>query len=112
MPEPTIDTAIYDELKETAGVEFAAELAGTFLEEAPPLLAELRRACGAGDAVATARAAHSLKSNALTFGAMPLGAMARAIELGGLAAATDTALQVLDDEYARAAAVLEALRHV
>ena len=86
MNEPIIDPAVFDELKDTAGAEFVAELAATFFEEAPQMLAELRRAQAAGDADGYRRAAHSLKSNSNTFGAMRLGAAARDQELGGLPA--------------------------
>jgi histidine phosphotransfer protein HptB len=86
MSEPTIDMAVFSELQEAAGEEFVAELAGTFFEEAPVMLAEMRAAQAAGNADGFRRAAHSLKSNSNTFGATRLGEMARDIELGGLVA--------------------------
>ena len=42
MPTSTIDPATFAELQETAGDEFVSELVGTFLEEAPLMLADLR----------------------------------------------------------------------
>ena len=48
------------------------------------MLAELKRALAADQAEPFRRAAHSLKSNANTFGALALGALARELELGGL----------------------------
>lgn len=81
-----IDSAVFDELCETAGADFVAELVGTFEEEAPQMLADLRAARAAGDADTFRRAAHSLKSNSATFGAVQVAALARALELGGLAA--------------------------
>jgi hypothetical protein len=42
MPDSQIDRATFDELKASAGDEFVTELVGTFLEEAPQMLAELR----------------------------------------------------------------------
>ena len=105
MAEPTIDLPTFTELQEAAGAEFVADLVGTFLEEAPPMLAELRSAQAAGAADAFRRAAHSLKSNSNTFGATRLGELARDLELGGLIA--DTApLDALDAEYQRVAAAL------
>ncbi|MFN0160863.1 MAG: Hpt domain-containing protein [Burkholderiales bacterium] len=105
MSEPVIDMAVYNELADTAGAEFAAELAGTFMEEAPGMFAELRAAQAAGKADAFRRAAHSIKTNSITFGANRLGAMARDIELGGLIA--DAApLDSLEAEYQRVAAAL------
>ncbi len=108
MTEPTIDPAIFAELQETAGAEFAAELATTFLEEAPIMLAELRSAQAAGVADTFRRAAHSLKSNSMTFGATTLAAMSRALEQGGLTG--DTApLDELEQEYQRVARTLTRL---
>jgi HPt (histidine-containing phosphotransfer) domain-containing protein len=108
MTEPTINLATFTELQEAAGSAFVTELVGTFLEEAPPMLAELRSAQAAGTADAFRRAAHSLKSNSNTFGATRLGELARDLELGGLIA--DTApLDALDDEYRRVAAALKEL---
>ena len=72
------------------------------------MLAELRSAHAAGAAERFRRAAHSLKSNSNTFGALRLGALARDLELGAMPA--DIALlDALDAEYARAAAALQAL---
>ena len=113
MSEPVIDMAVYNELAETAGAEFAAELAGTFMEEAPGMLAELRLAQTAAKADAFRRAAHSLKSNSNTFGATRLGEMARDLELKGLDAARAGGAETLDElshEYARVAAALKRLR--
>ena len=73
MSEPTIDRATYDELKDTAGAEFVAELVDTFLVEAPKLLDELRHAYAKRNADVFRRSAHSLKSNSNTFGARTLG---------------------------------------
>jgi HPt (histidine-containing phosphotransfer) domain-containing protein len=79
-----IDRAVFSELQATAGADFIVELVDTFLEEAPQMLAELRAAQAAGAAERFRRAAHSLKTNANTFGAIALGAKARELELGGL----------------------------
>jgi HPt (histidine-containing phosphotransfer) domain-containing protein len=109
MHTSAIHQPTFDELKEAAGAEFALELVGTFLEEAPPMLAELHAARGAGQDERFRRAAHSLKSNAQTFGALVLAERARALELGALPA-DDAALDALQAAYAEAAAALEALR--
>jgi histidine phosphotransfer protein HptB len=106
----TIDPTTFAELQAAAGAEFVRELIDTFLEEAPPMLAEL------GDALATARAepfrraAHSLKSNASTFGALTLAAMARDLELQGIDAKTPDAVAALARHYEAVAADLKALR--
>ena len=108
MTHDPVDTATFAELQGTAGAEFVAELVGTFLEEAPQMLGELRAALPAGDAQGFRRAAHSLKSNSHTFGALRLGEMARQLELGGLPA--DAApIDALQAEYQRVAAALQEL---
>jgi len=97
-----IDLKTFSELQQNAGREFVTELAQTFLEEAPGMLTELRVALQAGDAPRFRRAAHSLKSNGMSFGAMPLAEAARSLELGGLP--TDAAaLDLLQSLYERSA---------
>ena len=108
MSASEIDLPTFEELKASAGAEFVTELVGTFLEEAPQMLAELRSARAAGAAERFRRAAHSLKSNSNTFGALRLGALARELELAPIPA--DAApLDAIDAAYARTAAALKAL---
>ena len=108
----TIDAATFRALQDAAGADFVGELVGTFLEEAPRMLAELKSAFDAGDAERFRRTAHSLKSNGLTFGALAFAGEAKALELAGLAtvrARGGDPLSSLTEEYGRAAAALEAL---
>jgi len=110
--DDAIDRATFDELASSAGADFARELAGTFLADAPRMLAALRAAFEGGDTVAFRRTAHSLKSNAQTFGAFALGSRAKALETTGLdavRAAGGTPLDDLEREYARVAAALAEL---
>ena len=110
----TIDRATFTALQDTAGKDFVSELVGTFLEEAPGMLGDLHAALRAGEPERFRRAAHSLKSNGLTFGALDFAAIAKRLELAGLegARAPDAPdVGALDAEYARVAAALEALRH-
>ena len=114
MDAPTIDRATYDELKDTAGADFVAELVDTFLVEAPRLLDELRGAYDKRDADVFRRSAHSLKSNGNTFGARHFAAMAKDLELGGfgpVVAAGGAQLDALAAEYGRVAASLTELRN-
>jgi HPt (histidine-containing phosphotransfer) domain-containing protein len=106
-----IDLPTFEALQQTAGADFVGELIGTFLSEAPTMRADLRSALAAKDAERFRRAAHSLKSNCNTFGALTLGQMAKALELGGLGATGNVqALEALDAEYARVASALKELR--
>ena len=112
MTDAQIDPALLSELKATTGAEFAAELLDTFLEEVPAMLAELRAARAEGSADRFRRAAHSLKSNASTFGAVRLAAMARNFELAGLgtdASQDIAAIAAIEAELSDAAVALKAL---
>jgi histidine phosphotransfer protein HptB len=114
MDELVIDRAVYSELRNTTGAEFVAQLVDTFIEEGPGMLADLRGARADGNAERFRRAAHSLKSNGNTFGALKLAALARAFELKGLDAEASrdaAALAALEAEFARAAAELKTLRN-
>ncbi|HEX9277532.1 MAG TPA: Hpt domain-containing protein [Casimicrobiaceae bacterium] len=114
MADTAIDRATFDALKQTAGADFVRELVDTFLQEAPSMLNELRRALAAQDADKFRRTAHSLKSNSNTFGALTLGALARELELGGLSKANENRGQPLDAlavEYSRVEAALKDLRN-
>jgi HPt (histidine-containing phosphotransfer) domain-containing protein len=114
MAASTIDIATFRQLQEAAGADFVDELVDTFLEEAPAMLRELQGALAAREAEKFRRAAHSLKSNGNTFGALGLGAMARDLELAGLAGVLEKGadpLATLMSEYSRVAAALAELRH-
>ena len=106
-----IDHATFHELQAQAGAEFVAGLVASFEDDATRMLAELRQAAGAGAADSFRRAAHSLKSNARTFGATRLAEMARALELGGPPAVAERsqAFAALETECQRAIAALRAL---
>jgi HPt (histidine-containing phosphotransfer) domain-containing protein len=112
MTPDAIDLAVFRELQDTAGADFVVELVGTFLEEGPVMLAELRSARDAADAERFRRTAHSLKSNSVTFGATTLGALARALELRGLDADPSrdvAAIAAIEVAYADAAVMLQEL---
>ena len=111
MTDAIIDPVAFAELQENAGEDFVRELIDTFLEEAPPMLEQLKESLDAGNAEGFRRTAHSLKSNSHTFGAFRLAELARALELGGLEAGrAPDALRELADEYAHTASALRGLR--
>ena len=112
MDAPIIDRATLDTLKATTGDAFVRELVDAFVSDAPSMLAGLREALAKGDAESFRRTAHSLKSNATTFGALPLAAQAKALEHGGMAPvreANGAPLDALEIEFARAADALTEL---
>jgi HPt (histidine-containing phosphotransfer) domain-containing protein len=104
-----IDEGVFVALRETTGDEFARELVETFLAEAPSMLSDLRESLAKGEADRFRRAAHSLKSNGNTFGAIELGGLAKDLELAGLVEVRGRGpdpLAAIEAEYARTAAAL------
>ena len=85
--------------------EALAELAQAMLDEAPERIAQLRD----GDAETVARAAHTMKSNAQTFGAAELAERCRALEAEARAGAPASAGAV-EAEWPGVRRALEALR--
>jgi CheY-like chemotaxis protein/HPt (histidine-containing phosphotransfer) domain-containing protein len=77
---PALDPAALERLRETMGAGFLEELLPTFVEDTQELVSTMRRALGTRDTDAFRRAAHSLKSNAASFGATTLSSLARDLE--------------------------------
>jgi CheY-like chemotaxis protein len=79
---PAVDEGVLSRLAESMGGDemFVAELIEQFLSDSPELLAAARRALEANDAAEIRRAAHTLKSNAATFGANELAERSKALE--------------------------------
>ena len=81
-PATTLEPGALERLMEATGgdPEFVAVLLETFADEAPSILEELRSGLASGDGDAVRRAAHTLKSNAATFGATELEALCAELE--------------------------------
>lgn len=101
-------------LQESVGdAEFVAELIGDFLDGLPAQLEGLRSARASSDAEQLHRIAHTLKSNASTFGADDLAQACRELETaaaGGAAADTQELLARVEAEASRAAPALASAR--
>ena len=80
MTRPTIDPRTFETLQANAGADFVLTLIEAFASEAPRLLAALKTAAAQGDAAGFEDAAHTLKSNGVTFGATRLADMAHQLE--------------------------------
>lgn len=76
------DARAFDRLREAVGDDPAdlADIAGSFLEDAPSLLRSMTEAAEKGDHDTVHRQAHSLKSNARDFGATELAELCQALE--------------------------------
>jgi HPt (histidine-containing phosphotransfer) domain-containing protein len=79
---PAIDVLVLDELEHSIGDdrEFLRELVETYLDDAPVQLATMRSGMTTGDVAGVNRAAHTLKSNSASVGAMTLSEMSRELE--------------------------------
>ena len=113
MPGTSLDMSAFENLKALAGADFIGELIETFLEDAPKLIEQLRTSLAARDAETFRRAAHSLKSNAASFGAGELSLLAQRLEMLGRQnklPETGDPLQAVIEAYESAAEQLKGLR--
>ena len=78
-----IDLNAFNILKESTDADFIRELINTFLEDAPLQIQQMKDAIDKKDAELFKRAAHTVKSNAATFGATQLASLARELESMG-----------------------------
>jgi HPt (histidine-containing phosphotransfer) domain-containing protein len=108
-PDPVLDTAALDRLRDSLGDELLADLVSTFLDDAPVQLAALRDALARGDAEAARRTAHTLKSNGATFGAEGFAETCRRLEEMGKEGALADAERLLPQAELEYSAVGEAL---
>jgi HPt (histidine-containing phosphotransfer) domain-containing protein len=80
MSENTINRAVFNVLKDSVGDDFISELISTFGEEAQRMITNLRQALSEQDVDTFRREAHSMKTNAATFGAADLAELAKSLE--------------------------------
>jgi HPt (histidine-containing phosphotransfer) domain-containing protein len=107
-----IDLNTFNDLKGSTGADYIGELIDAFLDDAPDLFSQMRSALADKDAEAFRRAAHSMKSNAATFGAMELSSLAK--ELESLARENNleisNRLEVMEEAYRQVESQLKALK--
>ena len=108
----TIDRATFNELKQMSGANFIDELIDAFLGEAPTMIQNMYSALETKDTESFRRNAHSLKSNANTFGAMGLGALAKDLEFMARENNLEIGnkLEILNEEFTRVAEELKGMR--
>jgi len=110
---PTIDKTTFEELKQMSGEDFINELIDTFLEDAPKMIEEIKAALDSNNVDAFRRAAHSMKSNAATFGAGQLAELAKELEMFGKENKlheTGDRLKALEEAYASVRDELKGLK--
>jgi CheY-like chemotaxis protein/HPt (histidine-containing phosphotransfer) domain-containing protein len=108
---PALDPTVLARLTESMGGDeaFVAELVDRFVADSPGLVAAARRGLESGDAPEVRRAAHTLKSNAATFGAYGLADHSRTLEEAAKAGALERApaqLEAIEAELGRVHAAL------
>ncbi len=106
---PVIDQAAFNELKQMSGADFINELIDAFLDDAPNMIHNMQTAFEAGDVESFRRNAHSMKSNANTFGATELAGLAKELESMARENNLDIGnrLEFLKDAFEKAAAELK-----
>ena len=107
-----IDKATFEELKQISGEDFINELIDAFLDDAPNMIQNMQSALETKDVESFRRNAHSMKSNANTFGAMELGALAKELEFMAKENNLDVGnrLGVLSEAYGKVAEELKGMR--
>jgi histidine phosphotransfer protein HptB len=109
---PVIDQATFEELKQMSGEDFINELIDAFLEDGPNMLNNMEIALESKDVETFRRNAHSLKTNANTFGALELGVQAKELEYMARENNLDIGdrLEKLNQAFSIAAAELKGMR--
>ncbi len=105
-----IDPSALEQMRQNYGKAQVQALFEVFCQESPQMLEGMRRSLAEGNATEARRLAHSLKSNARSFGAVFLGELCQLEENLCKEGALDQARQRLPDieqEYGRAQAMLE-----
>lgn len=107
-----INKATFEELKQMSGEDFIDELIDAFLEDAPDMLKNMKVALEAKDVESFRRNAHSLKSNANTFGAIELGVLSKELEQMGKNNDLEIGnrLEVINEAYKEVAEELKGMR--
>lgn len=108
----TIDQATFNELKQISGADFINELIDAFLDDAPNMIQNMRTALDKKDVESFRRNAHSLKSNANTFGATELGTLSKELEFMAKEnnLEIENRLEILNEAFNRVAEALKEMR--
>jgi histidine phosphotransfer protein HptB len=107
-----IDKATFEELKQMSGADFINELIDAFIDDAPNMISQMQTALVIKDVESFRRNAHSLKSNAITFGATELATLAKELELMARENNLDIGnrLEILNEAFGKVANELKELR--
>ncbi|HKY54772.1 MAG TPA: Hpt domain-containing protein [Anaerolineales bacterium] len=109
---PLIDKATFEELKQISGADFINELIDAFLDDGPGMIQNMQASLDTKDVESFRRNAHSLKSNANTFGATELAILAKELEFMAKENNLDIGnrLEVLKEMFDKVAEELRGMR--
>jgi HPt (histidine-containing phosphotransfer) domain-containing protein len=111
---PILDQVVLAELRDNMDAEFTIELIGDFFAGAPDMLATMQQSLTQGQPADLRLAAHTLKSNSASLGALRLAEVCRILEELGKTGVLDdtTAAHVAsaEAEYEQARQALETAR--
>jgi len=111
--EISLEAAALQNLRDLGGVEFLTEVVDVFLADAPALITSLRSSLQRQDTEELRRAAHTLKSNGSTLGAVTFAKLCRAVEQHAKDGRLDGVPQLVDQieqEYRTLQEALASLR--
>jgi CheY-like chemotaxis protein/HPt (histidine-containing phosphotransfer) domain-containing protein len=111
--EAGLDAAALQNLRDLGGVDFLTEVVDLFLADAPTLVTSLRASLDRRETEELRRAAHTLKSNGSTLGAMEFARLCRSVEQHAKDGSLDGVSQLvgrIEQEYRTLQASLASLR--
>ncbi len=114
MTENVIDREVWESMKAMTDADFLASLVELFLCDSPELIQQMHSGLKTNDIELVRRAAHSLKSNAASFGANRLAGAARELEMtakSGALEGADSNLAAIESEYAALLPVLMEMKN-
>jgi PAS domain S-box-containing protein len=108
----SLEAAALQNLRDLGGVEFLAEVVDVFLADAPALITSLRSSLERQDTDELRRAAHTLKSNGSTLGAVAFAELCRTVEQHAKDGRLDGDSQLVDQIEQEYQSLQEALASV
>ncbi len=111
--EISLEAGALQNLRDLGGVEFLTEVVDLFLEDAPTLITSVRDSLERQDTEELRRAAHTLKSNGSTLGALEFAQLCRTVEQHARDGRLDGVSQLVDQieqDYRALQAALVSLR--
>lgn len=114
MGEQIVDPKTWETMKAMVDPAFLSELIDEYLKDTPGQIEQMHRGLTAGDSELVGRAAHTLKSNSASFGALHLAELARDLEMQAKSGSLGRAVEKLADiesEFSRLVPALEALKN-